>query len=91
MRFDVRFAAGLREPGTSQRFSVDIIDLSVSGFRCETSFTLNPGQCVYITIPSLGALEAKVIRRNRFDYGCAFEHPLHPAVFDHIVRIHSQR
>ncbi len=91
VRLDVRFPAGLREPGSSQRFDVEIIDLSVTGFRCETSFTLKPEQRVYVTIPSLGALEAVVVRRNQFDYGCAFDRPLHMAVFDHIVSQHRKR
>lgn len=85
LRLDVRLQAGLREPGSAQRFEVDVIDLSVTGFRCETSFTLAIGQPVYLTIPSFGPLEAVVVRRNRFTYGCQFERPLHAAVFDHIA------
>jgi hypothetical protein len=91
MRLDVRLSAGLRELGTSQKFEVDIIDLSISGFRCETSFTLRPGQNVFVSIPTLGALEAKVMRRDGFIYGCAFERPLYTAVFDHIVAKHRRR
>jgi PilZ domain len=90
MRLDVRLAAGLREPGTSQKFEVTIIDLSVTGFRCETSFNLSIGQLVFVTIPTLGALEAVVMRRDGFVYGCAFERPLYTAVFDHIVRQHRK-
>ncbi len=89
-RLDVRLHAGLREAHSSQKFEIDVIDLSITGFRCETSFTLNPGQRVYVTIPTLGPLEATVMRRNKFDYGCAFERPLHAAVFDHIVQRHRK-
>ncbi len=91
MRLDVRLSAGLREPGSAQKFEVDIIDLSVTGFRCETSFTLRPGQMVFVSIPTLGALEAMVMRRDGFVYGCAFERPLYTAVFDHIVAKHRKR
>lgn len=90
MRLHVRLSAGLREPGTSQKFDVTIIDLSMTGFRCETSFNLRVGQLVFVTIPSLGALEATVMRRTGFVYGCQFERPLHNAVFDHIVARHRQ-
>jgi hypothetical protein len=90
MRLDVRLAAGLREPGTSQKFEVTIIDLSVTGFRCETSFNLKIGQLVFVTIPTLGGLEATVMRRDGFIYGCQFDRPLHNAVFDHIVAKHRK-
>ena len=33
------------------------------------------------------ALEARVAWRDGHRYGCAFVHPLHPAVFDHIVAL----
>jgi hypothetical protein len=84
MRLDVRLAAGLREPGSSQRFDVDVIDLSIVGFRCETSFTLTPGNAVFVTIPGLGPLECTVAWRRGYVYGCGFDRPLHNAVFDHI-------
>jgi len=89
-RLDVRLSAALRETGSSQKFEIDIIDLSITGFRCETSFTLVPGNIVFVTIPPLGALEATVTRRNGFVYGCAFDRPLHNAVFDHIVARHRK-
>jgi hypothetical protein len=90
IRMDVRFQAALREFGTAHKFSVDIIDLSVIGFRCETSFTLLLGQQVFLTIPTLGGLEATVVRRNAYVYGCEFEWPLHDAVFNHIVTRHRR-
>jgi hypothetical protein len=85
LRLDVRLAAGLREPGSSQRFDVDVLDLSIVGFRCETSFTLTPGSAVFVTIPGLGPLECSVAWRAGYVYGCAFDRPLHNAVFDHIA------
>jgi hypothetical protein len=85
MRLDVRLSAGLREPGSSQRFEVDVKDLSIVGFRCETSFTLIPGTAVFVTIPSLGSLECTVAWRRSYVYGCEFDRPLHNAVFDHIA------
>lgn len=84
MRLDVRLSAGLREPGSSQRFDVDVIDLSMVGFRCETSFTLVTGSALFVTIPGLGPLECSVAWRRGYVYGCGFERPLHNAVFDHI-------
>jgi hypothetical protein len=82
-RLSVTIDASLREHGTT-KFQVKVIDLSVTGFRCETSFTLNPGTRVWLTIPGFGGLEASVAWRDKFSYGFAFDHALHPAIFDHI-------
>ena len=88
-RLDVRFGAGLREPGSPKRFPIDILDLSLTGFRCETTFKLFPGNAVFVTIPSLGAIEATVAWADGYIYGCKFDRPLHNAVFDHIARTHG--
>ncbi len=84
-RLDVRLNAALRELGSSQRFTIDIIDLSLTGFRFQTAFRLNVGQTVSVTIPGLAALEARVAWAEGSFYGCAFENALHIAVFDHLV------
>lgn len=89
-RLDVVMEAGLREFGTT-KFPVRVVDLSTSGFRCETSFTLRTGASVWLTIPSLAAIEAVVAWKRGFTYGCQFDRPLHPAVFDHIARQHGIR
>jgi PilZ domain len=82
-RLDVTIKASLREHGTT-KFEVKVIDLSTTGFRCETSFTLHPDTRVWLTIPGMGALEAIVAWRNRYLYGFTFEKSLHPAVWQHI-------
>jgi len=84
-RQGVGMTATLREPGSSQRFEVDVIDMSMTGFRCETSFTLRPGQKIFLTIPSLAPLEAQVAWKDGYKYGCAFSNTLHNAVLDHIA------
>lgn len=86
LRKPVRLKARLRERGTS-KFLIDVVDLSTTGFRCETSFTLYEGHVVWLTLPGLAGLEATVQWRNRYVYGFAFNRPLHPAVFDHIVAL----
>jgi PilZ domain len=87
MRLDVAFDAGLREPGSS-KFQISVVDLSVTGFRCETSFSLREGSTVWLTIPGLAGIEAIVAWKDQFHYGCSFKAPLHIAVFDHIARLH---
>lgn len=86
LRKAVRLTAQLRDRGQT-KFAIDVVDLSVTGFRAETSFTLYEGGMVWLTLPGFAALEARVAWRDGHRYGCAFVHPLHPAVFDHIVAL----
>ncbi|MCW6531437.1 pilus assembly protein PilZ [Sphingomonas sp. MMSM24] len=86
LRKAVKMRAHLRDRGTT-RFEIEVVDLSTTGFRAHTSFTMWPGQTVWLTLPGLAALEAVVAWRDKFKYGCAFAKPLHPAVFDHIVAL----
>jgi len=86
LRRSVKMRAHLRDRGQT-RFEIEVTDLSMSGFRAETSFTLWPGTIVWLTLPGLAGLEAVVAWRDKFKYGCAFAKPLHPAVFDHIVAL----
>ena len=84
LRKPVKMRAHLRDRGAT-RFEIDVVDLSRTGFRAETSFTLWPGTTVWLTLPGLAGLEAVVAWRDKAAYGCAFAKPLHAAVFDHIV------
>lgn len=81
----MRVKAQLREFGAG-KFDIDIIDLSITGFRIETAYQLQPGALVWLTVPGLAALEAQVMWRDAFRFGCAFTGPLHHAVFDHLVK-----
>ena len=65
LRRAVKMRAHLRDRGQT-RFEIDVVDLSESGFRAETSFTLWPGTVVWLTLPGLAPLEAVVAWRDRF-------------------------
>ncbi|MBN8815376.1 MAG: PilZ domain-containing protein [Sphingomonas sp.] len=69
----------------SNKFHVHLVNLSTTGFQAEAHPSLDPGAIVWLTIPGLQGLEATVMWRNRDVVGCKFNHPLHPAVFDHLV------
>jgi hypothetical protein len=86
LRKAVKMRAHLRDRGTT-KFEIDVVDLSTTGFRAETSFTLWPGTTVWLKMPGLAGLEAVVAWRDKYRYGCAFAKPLHQAVFDHIVAL----
>jgi hypothetical protein len=84
-RRQVAIRAELRDR-TSTRHNVEVLDLSVSGFRCVADYSLDPGQTIWIKLPGLSGLEAMVAWRRKDMVGAAFLRPLYPAVFEHIVR-----
>ena len=86
LRKAVRLEARVRDRGAS-RFTVQLLDLSMTGFRGETAFTLRPGSLVWITLPGLQGLEATIAWQRGEYVGGAFRQPLHAAVFEHIVEL----
>lgn len=83
-RTHVELGAGLRQRGASG-VTVAILDLSTDGFRASTHLELQPGVDVWLKLPGLEALHAKVAWANAHFVGCAFERPLHPAVLNMVV------
>ena len=71
-------------PGAA-RFDVALLDLSTTGFRCETFYGMTVGERVFVTIPTFSPFEASIAWRNVFTYGCSFHQPLHEAVMAMIV------
>ncbi len=84
-RVSIEVAARLRDR-LSNKYDVRILDLSVSGFRAEAHYALEPGAIVWLTIPGMQGLEATIAWRRNAVIGCHFRSPLYPAVLDHIVR-----
>lgn len=84
-RTGVEIGAGLRQRGASG-VTVQILDLSTHGFRASTHLDLQQGADVWLKLPGLEALHAKVAWSNTHYIGCAFERPLHPAVLQMMVR-----
>lgn len=84
-REKVCIQAGIRGQGLV-RFDIKVRDLSITGFRFETSFNLHAGTRIWLIIPGFQGLEAVIAWREAFIYGCSFAVPLHPAVRDHLIR-----
>lgn len=87
-RILVQMEAVLRETGTT-KYTISLLDLSVTGFRFKTSYEINIGKRVWLNLPKLEGRQAMVMWRTDYIYGCAYDQPLHPAVFDHIVRTYG--
>jgi PilZ domain len=77
----VRVRALIREAG-SQRIDIDLVDLSVGGFRFESVHRFATGARVFLSIPSLAPLEATIAWKHADYYGCRFLRPLHLAIFE---------
>lgn len=77
--------AGLRQRGAGA-VAIKILDLSTSGFRASTHLELMIGTEVWLKLPGLETLPARVVWMDGYLMGCAFARPLHPAVLDNILR-----
>ncbi|HYI65274.1 MAG TPA: PilZ domain-containing protein [Allosphingosinicella sp.] len=89
-RVTLELGAGLRQRGGSG-VSIQIVDLSVDGFRASTHLNLEPGTDVWLRLPGLEPYQAKVAWAKGQYVGCCFDRPLHPAVLEMIVRRARQR
>jgi hypothetical protein len=84
-RVSLEMGAGLRQRGGTG-VSIQILDLSVDGFRASTHLQLEKGSDVWLRLPGLEPYHAKVMWAKGAFIGCAFERPLHPAVLEMIVK-----
>jgi hypothetical protein len=71
---------------TAAKFDIRVLDMSVTGFRAEAHYGLDPGDLVWVTLPGLQGLEATIAWRRKDVIGGRFSQPLHPAVLDHLIR-----
>lgn len=84
-RKPVNLDAQLRDRGAS-KFAIRVIDISTTGFRAECDFRLHENALVWLTLPGMAGLEARVAWRDgNFLYGFVFAQPLHEAVLDRVV------
>lgn len=60
-------------------------DLSTSGFKLSCAAKLNRLNPLMIQLPKMEILIARIMWVDNMYYGCKFESPLHPSLFDHIV------
>ena len=84
-RAEVVLGAGLRQRG-AHAVTVQVVDLSVTGFRAATHLELMPGADIWLKLPGLESLHSRVVWMRGHLLGCEFLRPLHPAVLDMIVR-----
>jgi hypothetical protein len=83
-RKHVEMGAGLRQRGATG-VTVQVLDLSTHGFRASTHLSLPQGADVWLKLPGLETLHARVAWSDGHMVGCAFVRPLHPAVLQMMV------
>lgn len=72
----------------SLRADVSLLDISLHG--CQISFGAAPmlvGTVVFIRLADSCTLRSAVRWSNAFGMGLEFDHPLHPAVLEHLVTV----
>jgi hypothetical protein len=67
-------------------FRTKVTDLSPVGFRLLSFVKLRVGMEVWVMFPGFDGRRAQVIWVADHEAGCMFESPLHPAIFEHILR-----
>lgn len=74
-RRPVEMEAGLRELGASGK-DVRIHNLSTHGFMAEADEFYQVGTYVWLRLPGIGGVNARIIWRDCFRYGCEFTTPI---------------
>jgi len=85
-RQTVLIGVRVRRKGESW-FKSRITDMSLGGFRLLSFVKLKIGMEVWVMFPGFEGRKAYVVWTANHEAGCEFESPLHPAIFDHIVRM----
>jgi hypothetical protein len=80
----VNLAAALREEGAKSA-KVVLVDISVGGFRAETSEPIEEGHEVWLKLPGHEARRSRVVWAKDNVVGCEFEYELHPRELELIV------
>ena len=80
------FSASIQCRRGMARETVEVIDLSASGARIRTLYPLRMGHPVWLRLPRLEPIEARVVWTRGCESGCEFVRALHPAVFDTIAQ-----
>lgn len=72
-------------PSGSPGFAVVVKDLSLSGVACEALTGMGTGTRVWLTLPGLTAIQAKIVWNDGTMVGCEFDTLLNVAVLDNIL------
>ena len=80
------FAASVQCRRGMTRETVEVIDISACGARVRALVPLRAGHTVWLRLPRLEPIEARVVWTSGCETGCEFVRVLHPAVFESIAQ-----
>ena len=72
-------------PSGSPGFAVVVRDLSLSGVACEALTGMAAGTRIWLTLPGLAAIQAKIVWNDGTIVGCEFDTLLNIAVMENIL------
>ncbi|MBA3666614.1 MAG: PilZ domain-containing protein [Sphingomonas sp.] len=81
----LRADVDLRRAG-DHRYRVNILDFSPAGCRIELPERVLLQEIIWVSLPGIETLEARVQWVKDWVAGVEFTRPLHPAVFDMVAR-----
>lgn len=87
-RVKVRVSAQLRS-AQHPAHAVAVTDICTHGLRLESWARHNVGDNVWLRLPTLSAIPAKVVWAEAHQSGFKFERPLHPAVLSMLLGRHG--
>lgn len=85
-RHNLLIGVKLRRQGESW-FNARLANLSLTGFRVQSFAKLDLDSTIHVMLPGFDGRKAKVVWTRDHEAGCQFERPLHPAIFEHILRM----
>lgn len=68
------------------RYRVELIDLSPQGCQIAPPIRVQTDESVWLRVAGLEAIHASVCWAKEWRVGLEFDQPLHPAVFDMLVK-----
>lgn len=74
------FAAEVQFRSGTRRASVQVLDISALGARVSGVFLAHDGDHVYLKLPMIEAIPARIAWAETFEFGCEFERPLNDSV-----------
>ncbi len=84
-RTEIALRAGFRKSGY-ETSKADILDISSTGFRIDSSMALGAGSDVWLKLPGFEPKHARVVWVDGYKAGCEFVSPFYDAVFDNFLR-----
>lgn len=74
----------MRKSG-NHKMAVELMDVSPTGCRMELNERVKTGEIIWVTLPGLQSIEARVAWSRDWIAGVEFVNPIHPAVFNQVT------